>query len=390
MSGISITAELALLSLSIWIVLLIGRGRFWRCRERDDRDWPPSEPAAWPPVVAVIPARNEADILPQSLPSLLAQDYPGAFSVLLVDDSSDDGTHAVAQALAAAEPGRLEIVQGTALPPGWTGKLWALHLGVTRAAALALPPKYLLLTDADIAYDRDALRSLVLRAEARGHVLVSLMAKLRCHSLAERALVPAFIFFFQMLYPFAWVNRPERKIAAAAGGCMLVLRTALDDAGGIASIRGALIDDCALAARLKLSGAIWLGLTERVRSVRPYPRFGDIRRMVARSAYAQLHYSPWLLSGAVAGMVLTYLTAPLIAVFASGWGRAAAALAWLLIALSFWPVLRFYRLSLGWAPFLPAIAAAYIAFTLDSALQHLLGRGGMWKGRAQALASDRS
>jgi len=378
----------ATLSLLVWIFLLAGRGHFWRCRERDDRDLPAADPAPWPAVVAVVPARNEADMLPLSLPSLLQQDYPGAFSVVLVDDNSDDATCAVARALASAAPGRLDIVQGAALVPGWTGKLWALNQGIDRAGAFAPPPKYLLLTDADIAYERGALCSLVRRAEARKLALVSLMAKLRCLSLAERALVPAFIFFFQMLYPFAWVNRPERATAAAAGGCMLVLRTALEEAGGIASIRGALIDDCALGARLKGQGPVWLGLTERARSVRPYPRVDDIRRMVARSAYAQLRYSPWLLAGTVAGLALTYLAAPLIAVLGSGWARAVAAGAWSLMALSFLPVLRFYRRSPLWAPALPLIAAVYLVFTLDSAVQHARGRGGAWKGRVQALGVD--
>ncbi len=384
----AVAAAVATLSLLAWIFLLAGRGQFWRCRERDDREPPSADPALWPAVVAVVPARNEADMLPLSLPSLLQQDYPGAFSVVLVDDNSDDATSAVARALASVAPGRLDIVQGAALVPGWTGKLWALNQGIARAGAFAPPPKYLLLTDADIAYERGALCSLVRRAEARKLALVSLMAKLRCLSLAERALVPAFIFFFQMLYPFAWVNRPERGTAAAAGGCMLVLRAALEEAGGIVSIRGALIDDCALGARLKGQGPVWLGLSERARSVRPYPRVDDIRRMVARSAYAQLHYSPWLLAGTVAGLALTYLAAPLIAVLGSGWARGVAAGAWSLMALSFLPVLRFYRRSPLWAPALPLIAAVYLVFTLDSAVQHARGRGGAWKGRVQALGVD--
>jgi hopene-associated glycosyltransferase HpnB len=380
----------AALSLLVWVFLLIGRGGFWRCRERDDRDLPAADPGSWPAVVAVIPARNEADMIPLSLPSLLQQDYPGPFSIVLVDDNSDDATFAVARSLASATPARLDILRGVPLAPGWTGKLWALHQGIVRAVALDAPPEYLLLTDADIAYEPDALRQLVRRAEARSLVLVSLMAKLRCTSLAERALVPAFIFFFQMLYPFAWVNRPGRRTAAAAGGCMLVRRTALEAAGGIGSIRGALIDDCALGARLKVQGATWLGLTERVRSVRPYPAFDDIRHMVARSAYAQLRYSPLVLAGTVAGLALTYLAAPLIAILGSAPARPLAAAAWLLMALSYCPVLRFYKRSLLWAPVLPAIAAVYLGFTLDSALQHARGRGGVWKGRVQALPTDGS
>jgi hopene-associated glycosyltransferase HpnB len=375
----------ALLALVVWIYLLFARGGFWRCAERDDRDEPQADPARWPSVVAVVPARNEADMIPRSLASLLGQDYSGAFSTILVDDNSDDGTLEAARELAAGAAGRLAIIQGAPLPAGWTGKLWAVAQGVARADASATPPDYLLLTDADIGYGPDALRGLVRRAEAGGLVLASLMAKLRCESLAERALIPAFIFFFQMLYPFAWVNRRDASTAAAAGGCMLVRREALARAGGIGSIRGALIDDCALAARLKQQGPIWLGLTERVHSLRPYPSFGDIRRMVARSAYAQLRFSRRLLAATIAGLALAYLAAPLITAFGSEVTRPVAAAAWALMAVAFLPTLRFYRLGPLWAPTLPAIAAAYLGFTLDSAIQHARGRGGLWKGRAQAM-----
>jgi len=380
----SVAIGLALLALGIWTYLLLGRGGFWRCAERDDRNAPAGDPARWPSVVAVVPARNEADVIARSVASLARQEYPGSFSVVLVDDNSDDGTLAQARELAAKVAGRLAIVQGAPLPAGWTGKLWAVSQGIAHAEAMPSAPDYLLLTDADIGYQPRALLELVRRAEAGGLVLVSLMAKLRCRSLAERALIPAFIFFFQMLYPFGWVNRRSAKIAAAAGGCMLVQRAALTRAGGIASIRGALIDDCALAARLKQQGPIWLGLTERVQSLRPYPSFSDIRRMVSRSAYAQLRYSPWLLAGTVAALALAYLAAPLIALFGSGFARGAAAAAWMLMAVAFWPTIRFYRLSPLWAPLLPAIAATYLEFTLDSAVQHPRGRGGLWKGRAQA------
>jgi hopene-associated glycosyltransferase HpnB len=379
---------LALLALAVWIHLLLWRDGFWRCAERDDRDLPSADPSRWPSVVAVVPARNEADMIARSLASLLQQDYPGPFSVILVDDNSDDETLARARELAGTTAGRLAIVQGAPLEPGWTGKLWAVNQGVARADASSPPPDYLLLTDADIGYGAGALRTLVRRAEAGPLAMVSLMAKLRCRSLAERALIPAFIFFFQMLYPFARVNRREARTAAAAGGCMLVRRDALAKAGGIESIRDALIDDCALAARLKQQGAVWLGLTGQVESLRPYPSFGDIRRMVARSAYAQLNFSPWLLAGTVAGLAVGYLAAPLIALFGSGIGRPVAAAAWLLMAVAFWPTLRFYRLSPLWAPMLPAIAAVYLGFTLDSAFQHARGRGGLWKGRVQALRAN--
>ena len=241
------------------------------------------------------------------------------------------------------------------------------------------------MTDADIGYATDALRRLVGRADAGGHVLVSLMAKLRCQSLAERALIPTFVFFFQMLYPFAWVNRGTAKTAAAAGGCMLVDRRTLERVGGVARIRGALIDDCALARLMQSEGPIWLGLTERVCSLRSYPHIGDIRRMVVRSAYAQLRYSPLLLAAVLAGMALTFLAAPALTAFAGPPASIVAAAAWALMSLAFLPILRFYGLSPLWALALPLIAAAYLAFTLDSAYQHWRGQGGLWKGRNQAL-----
>ncbi len=372
----------ACISSATWIYLLAMRGGFWRCREREDRQSPCSDPVSWPSVVAVIPARNEADMLPGSLGSLLQQDYPGAFSVVLVDDNSDDGTRAVAGQIAAGAPGRLAVVAGASLPAGWTGKLWAMHQGIVAAQSKA--PEYLLLTDADIAYEPQALRGLVRRAEAEGRVLVSLMAKLRCASRAEQLLIPAFIFFFQKLYPFAWVNRPRKRTAAAAGGCMLVRRAALETAGGIAAIRGALIDDCTLGATMKRAGPIWLGLASGVRSLRPYPDLAAIRNMVTRSAYAQLHYSPWLLAGTVAGMITTYLAAPMLATFGSGMVRALGLATWALMTTAFLPTLRYYGVSPLWSPALPAIAAIYLGFTVESAWQHARGRGGMWKGRAQA------
>jgi hopene-associated glycosyltransferase HpnB len=251
-------------------------------------------------------------------------------------------------------------------------------------AARMRAPGYLLLTDADIVYAPDTLTRLVARAEKDGLVLNSLMAKLRRDSIAERGLIPAFVFFFQMLYPFAWANRPGSATAAAAGGCMLARAAALEAAGGIASIRGALIDDCALARRLKQQGPIRLALTERVLSIRDYPALGDIRRMVARSAYAQLRFSPLLLAGTVAGMALTYLAPVLLAVFGNGLARAFGIAAWALMALAFQPTLRLYRATPLWGLALPAIALVYMVFTLDSAYQHARGAGGLWKGRVQA------
>jgi len=370
------------LVLAVWIYLLAGRGGFWRAGERDDRDETPEPGSAdWPSVVAVVPARDEADVIARAIGSLLAQDYPGPLRVILVDDSSSDGTGDIARGLDAG--GRLQVLTGAPLPEGWTGKLWAQSQGVARAAETA--PDYLLLTDADIAHAPETLRKLVARAEARGLVLTSLMARLTVETWAERLLIPAFVFFFAMLYPFAWVNDPRRRTAAAAGGVMLARRTALEAAGGLEAIRWKIIDDCSLGALMKRQGPIWLGLTHRARSLRPYAGLREIGRMVSRSAYAQLGFSRWLLAGTVAGMAIVYLAAPALAVFAVGAARWAGVAAWLAMALAYQPMLRLYRLSPLWGLALPLIAAIYTAFTVQSAIDSWRGRGGQWKGRAQAL-----
>jgi hopene-associated glycosyltransferase HpnB len=378
----------AALSLAIWLYLLLGRGFFWRTQIRDDdRAFP--EPAHWPSIAAVIPARDEADVIGKNLESLLSQDYPGDFRIILVDDQSRDGTADVARATAAniGAVDRLTILSGRPLPAGWAGKVWAMKQGADHGNALPEAPVYILFTDADIAYEDGTLRRLAARAEEGTLVLTSLMVKLRCESFWERMLIPAFVFFFAMLYPFAWVNNPARKDAGAAGGCMLVRREALARAGGIEAIRDALIDDCALGARLKSVGPVWLGLTRHVHSLRPYPDLGEIRRMVARSAYHQLRYSPLLLAGTILGMGLVYVAPPALTLFGAGWAQILGFLAWAVMAAAYQPILRFYRLAPLWGPFLPVIAAFYMAFTLDSAYQHALGRGGLWKGRVQAKAS---
>jgi hopene-associated glycosyltransferase HpnB len=373
------------MALLVWLYLLFGRGAFWLNTERDESE--PVRPKAWPRVTAVVPARNEAEVIAESIGSLVRQDYPGEWSIVLVDDDSSDGTAGIARQIAGGHSERLRVVTSGALPAGWTGKLWAVKQGIDAATVSQPNPDYLLLTDADVVHAPDSVSRLAARAEAQNLVLTSLMVKLRCTSLAERVNIPAFIFFFQMLYPFSWVNRPQSSVAAAAGGCMLVRTDALARAGGIEVIRNALIDDCALARALKAQGPIWLGLTRRVRSIRPYPDFGDIRRMVARSAYAQLQYSPLLLIGTVFGMALTYLAPPLLALFGHGAAQFIGATTWLMMALAFQPTLRFYRLSPLWGIALPAIALQYMLFTLDSAYQYVRGRGGSWKGRAQANLS---
>lgn len=374
------SVALALAASFAWAVLLLGRGFFWLARD-DDRDAPAlPDPAKWPAVAVLVPARDEEETVGDTVRSVLAQDYPGPLRLLLVDDRSTDGTAAIAQAAADGD-GRFALLSGRPRPPGWTGKLWALHQG--SEALRDDPAPLLLLTDADIRHAPDSLRSLVKRACARKLVLASLMVRLRCESPAERWLIPAFVFFFGMLFPFRWVRNPAARTAAAAGGCVLLDRAAFAAAGGFVPVRGAVIDDCALARLMKARGPIWLGLSDRAESLRPYPRLGDIRRMVARTAYAQLGYSPALLAGTVAGLVLVYLAPPLLAVF--GENRAArlgGALAWAAMALAYAPTLRRFGLSPLRAAALPAVAAAFLLFTLDSALAERRGRGGMWKGEA--------
>jgi hopene-associated glycosyltransferase HpnB len=378
---------LGVLPLLVWVWLLTNRGGFWLARERDDRGESLRPPPGWPPVVAVVPARDEADVIAHSLGSLLAQDYPGPFKIILVDDQSGDGTAEVARETARrldAED-RLEVLSGAPRPAGWTGKLWAVKQGIERARSSE--PVYMWLTDADIAHTPDNLRRLTSRAQTRGLTLVTLMAKLHCATFAERLLVPAFVFFFDMLYPFGWVNDPKRGTAAAAGGCMLLRRDALERAGGIEAVRGEIIDDCAVGRLMKRQGPIWLGLTNRAVSLRPYQDIDEVRRMVSRSAYAQLDYSPWKLAGTVVGMLVIYLAPPILALSWDGWARVLGLVAWALMVIAFAPMLRFYRQSWLWGLALPLIGVLYTLFTLDSAIQVWRGRGGMWKGRVQALAA---
>ena len=376
---------MAFLALAIWVYLAGFRGGFWRCAERDSGE--PRPPPVWPRLTVVLPARDEAECIGRCLNSLLTQDYSGPWSVILVDDNSCDGTADVARR-AAADCGagnRLTIVAGAPLPRGWTGKLWALSQGIASAEAQHHHPEYFLLSDADIVYAPEMLPWLVAHAAARNARLVSFMVKLRCDSFAERFLIPAFIFFFQMLYPFSWVNRGDCATAAAAGGCTLVRADTLRDIGGLEAIRNSLIDDCALARKFKVRGPIWLGLSERVISIRSYPGWADLSQMVSRSAYAQLGFSPVRLAGTVLALVLTFVVPPVAALAGSGNARLFGFSAWAMMALLFWPTLRFYRISPLCGVALPAIAVAYLMFTLDSALQSMRGKGGFWKGRFQAV-----
>lgn len=371
------------LVLGIWVYLVLLHGRYWR--ERPQRA-PADGPKHWPEVAAIVPARNEAPVAGEAVRSLLRQDYPGKLRIILVDDQSADGTAEIVRATAAAlgAGDRVRVLSGKALPEGWTGKMWAVHQGFGELEGFSPGAKYVWLTDADIAHDPHSLRGLVTRAEAGNLALTSLMARLRTDTLAERALIPAYVYFFQMLYPFAWVNDPKRKMAGAAGGCMLVQRKALKAAGGIAAIKGALIDDCALGKVLKGQGPIWLGLADGVRSLRGYPTWGDIWRLIARSAFTQLRHSLLLLAACVLGLALTFLAPPLLSIQADPGVRAFGLAAWGLMALSYLPTLIYYRQPVWWAPLLPVAALFYLAATIDSARRHLAGRGGEWKGRVQA------
>lgn len=362
---------LAALALLIWLYLLLAHGRFWH----SEPELTASRPDAAPAVAVVVPARDEAPLIEQSLRSLLAQDYAGTVRVIVVDDGSRDGTGAIARGI--GDPS-LIVLDGQPRPAGWSGKLWAVAQGLAEAG----PAELVLLADADIVHQSRHLATLVAQAERHGLDLVSEMVTLACETPAEHALVPAFVYFFQLLYPFMWVNDPLRATAAAAGGTMLLRRRALDRIGGVAAVRGALIDDVALAAAIKRGGRIWLGHSGLARSVRSYPAMADIWRMVARTAYVQLHFSRWLLAATVLAMVLTFLVPPIAALFGHGLARWLGWIAWGAMAASYQPTLHRYRRSVLWAPCLPAVAAFYAAATIGSAWNHHLGRGVAWKGRA--------
>ena len=367
-------AALAALALLVWAYLLGAHGRFWSAGPV----LPPRALPGAPPLDVVIPARDEADGICAALRSLLAQEYGGPLRVILVDDGSTDGTGAVAREL--RDP-RLLVLDGAPRPPGWSGKLWAVAQGVAESRAALL-----LLTDADIVHDPLHLATLVGKLERDRLHLVSEMVELRCASWAERALVPAFVFFFQMLYPFRQVNDPRHPRAAAAGGTVLLRRDALDAAGGIAALRGALIDDVALAAAIKPRGPVFLGHSRLARSIRPYPGAADVWRMVARTAYVQLRFSPLLLAGTVAGLALVWLVPPVLALWGHGAARWMAAAAWAGSAASFLPTLRRFRQSPLWALLLPGVATFYMLATMSSALDHHRGRGVVWKRRAYGSA----
>lgn len=405
MSLLSVAEVLAFLSLAIWLVLFFFWGRFWRIWESDaDRDVV-SSPKSWPRVTAIVPARNEAATIETVVVALAKQDYPGGFSVVVVDDHSGDGTANLARkaAIESGAPTRIQIISAPELAPGWTGKLWALNSGICSTATpggaavevpsntehpisrATSPPEFFWFTDADVAHAPDTLRRLVSRAERDNLDLTSLMVQLESRTLAERLLIPPFLYFFLMLYPPNWISDSRSRAAGAAGGCILVRRSALERIGGLAAIRGEIIDDCSLARAVKSSGGkIWMGLTRISRSLRSYTGFAEIRDMIARTAFTQLRYSALQLLGTLVGLALTFLI-PVALTFAPQpklWFP--ALFAWCLMTASFLSTVTFYRLSPIWAPLLPLAALFYSYTTLLSAIRYWRGRGGQWKGRTQA------
>ena len=375
----------AIASLIIWLGLCLFWGQFWQSvRLIPSHKKLESYPNVW----AIIPARDEADVIANSLSSILKQDYPGLLSVVLVDDNSSDDTVKIARETInkLATNNQLHIILGQPLPPGWKGKLWALEQGINYAKQQKATPDYFLLTDADIQHHNSNLTELITKAESENLDLVSLMVLLRCQSFWEKFLIPAFVFFFQLLYPFKLANNPQSFVAAAAGGCILIKATTLEKIGGIAAVKNALIDDCTLAKKVKSNGGkIWIGLTDKTVSLRPYDSLKSIWDLVARTAFNQLNYSWLLLIGTIFGMALVYLVPPLAII----WGiatqnitvLATGAIAQLVMSLAYLPTIRLYRLSPLWTLSLSAIALLYGLMTIDSAIKHFRGKGGFWKGR---------
>ncbi|NQV55537.1 MAG: glycosyltransferase [Rhodospirillales bacterium] len=369
-------------SLTGWIYLTLFHGQFWRC----DQYLPEggAEPPEWPGVAVVIPARNEAETIAAAVGSHLAQDYPGPCSVIVVDDQSTDGTAKMAGK-------SVRVVAGAALPGGWTGKMWAVSQGLDCVNSFMPDAKYVLLSDADIVHPPDNLRLLVNQAEKENFALVSQMVLLNAQSIWERILIPAFVFFFQMLYPFRWVNNPARKIAAAAGGCMLVKRETLDQMGGITAIRDRVIDDCAVAALIKPAGPIWLGLTARTLSLRKYDSLSEIWSMVTRTAFVQLRHSVLYLGGAVFGMILVYLVPPVATFVGAATGTtglfALGFTSWLIMAICYAPALKLYSQQRWTSVLLPISALLYTAMTIDSARKFMIGSPPVWRERQTLNAS---
>lgn len=384
-------------SLTAWLYLTFGHGRFWHDDQRLHSDPQTFNAAAhWPTVVAVVPARNEADVIERTLKSLLEQDYPGEFHIVLVDDQSHDHTGDIARQIAAQHPKGAHLTVETAQdrPAGWIGKMWAVHTGLQVAEKHWPDATYRYLTDADIEHSRGNLREMVSKAESEQLHLVSLMVQLHCKKFWERLLIPAFVYFFQKLYPFPQINNPNSHVAGAAGGCMLVRTDTLKEAGGIEAIRGEIIDDCALGKAIKRRGKIWVGLTNSEHSIRPYVGLADIWEMVTRTAYTQLKYSPLILSGSIIGLTLVYLIPPLVTLTWPVHGNALAGglavSAWLTMLYTFQPTLRAYALAPIFGLTLPVAALLYLGMTVDSAWRHWQGIGRQWKGRTGVGCTDRA
>jgi hopene-associated glycosyltransferase HpnB len=390
---VHVAGALGIITLGVWLHLFFGRGWYWRVRkfDFDGGRTEGEELSAWPRVVAAVPARNEAETIGREVSSLAQQNYPGEFSVVVVDDHSEDGTGAIARK-AAEELGadkQARVVSAAALPEGWTGKVWALNQGVASAlgggGGAGERPDYYWFSDADVVHTPDTLRRLVGRAERDKLDLASLMVLLQAKTLPERALIPAFLYSFLMLYPPPWIADERARTAGAAGGCILLRRDALERIGGFGAIRGEVIDDCALARAVKRSGGrIWMGLTRKSVSLRSYGTFGEIRDLIARTAFTQLRYSALLLIGTLAGMLITYLMPVALLFVANLSARILGLTAWLVMTASFLPTVRFYGLSSLWAPLLPLTSLFYSYATWVSAVRYWFGRGGLWKGRAQA------
>jgi hopene-associated glycosyltransferase HpnB len=381
-----LVTTLAAIPLLGWIYLLFFRGDFWRVSKHLAPVGLPNVPEKR--VAIVIPARNEADLIGQALTSLFEQDFPAPLHIFLVDDGSTDGTAEIA-AFAAERVGRrssLTIITGQPLPGSWTGKLWALSQGVTQAQTFA--PDYLLLTDADVIHSRDSISTLVAIAEANSYDLTSYMVKLACMGFAERALIPAFVFFFLKLHPPNWIASQKFLTAAAAGGSILIRPETLERIGGLAAIRGEIIDDCALARKVKRTGGrVWMGLTSTTVSIRSYGSFAEIGRMISRTAFNQLRHSPLLLAGTVVGLTFAYLLPPLLILTHRPSAMILGLAAWLSMSVAYLPIVRFYKRPIAWSFGLPVIACFYLGATVHSALQYWRGLGGEWKGRVQDARS---
>jgi hopene-associated glycosyltransferase HpnB len=374
-----------LVSLLIWLYLFLFHGRFWRIAAILPDAKSSKSPAR---IAVIIPARNEADVVGQCVASLLQQAGPHSLEIFVVDDSSSDGTAEAVRRAAHSSSTHLSVIQGKPLVAGWSGKLWAVQQGIDQAANLN--PDFFLLTDADILHAPDSVATLVEIAREGTYDLASFMVRLHCRTFAERALLPAFVFFFLKLYPPRWIANPRCRMAGAAGGSILISPEALQRAGGIETIRGEVIDDCALARRVKATGGkIWLGMARETRSIRPYGSFSGIGQMISRGAFNQLHHSVWMLLLAVAGLSVTYLLPPILVVFSHRWlPTALGAAAWLLMIICFLPMVRFYRLNALWAAALPLIAIFYMGAAVHSAFKFWTGRGGEWKGRIQDPAGS--